>query len=245
MQTEDDATCDGFCGEATPYGCYCDAVCEQYGDCCGDFADQCDFGTPTCEGSCGEGTMYGCYCDDLCPFYNDCCGDYEDLCAEFVPVVEGQICAGGYLDGSDGGFMFKKGHCEQKCVDTDECAAFCFSKNPAGDNMKCLMFTDCDNFSSEFENGADASSYTCFAENPNLNDDEGEYGSDDYDYEYEYAVGSVLDVNVPESRPTYFYVGMFALIAMTSVAIYRYATNCARRKEMVDAKTSLLGVRSQ
>ncbi len=34
-------TCEGFCGGMSDYGCYCDATCEQYGDCCPDKVPVC------------------------------------------------------------------------------------------------------------------------------------------------------------------------------------------------------------
>ena len=36
-----DGTCDGFCGGASDGGCYCDSVCDNYGDCCDDKVDFC------------------------------------------------------------------------------------------------------------------------------------------------------------------------------------------------------------
>lgn len=34
-------TCEGFCGEKAPLGCWCDEQCAQYGDCCPDKSDHC------------------------------------------------------------------------------------------------------------------------------------------------------------------------------------------------------------
>ena len=34
-------TCEGYCGGQALAGCYCDPACENYGDCCPDFAQWC------------------------------------------------------------------------------------------------------------------------------------------------------------------------------------------------------------
>ena len=36
-----EASCEGACGGAALAGCYCDNVCEQYGDCCPDYKSVC------------------------------------------------------------------------------------------------------------------------------------------------------------------------------------------------------------
>ena len=36
-----EATCAGSCGQQALAGCYCDPSCEQYNDCCPDYAEQC------------------------------------------------------------------------------------------------------------------------------------------------------------------------------------------------------------
>jgi Zn-dependent metalloprotease len=35
------ASCEGYCGGASPDGCYCDRHCARYGDCCPDKTDVC------------------------------------------------------------------------------------------------------------------------------------------------------------------------------------------------------------
>lgn len=35
-------SCEGYCGEMAPTGCWCDEACAQYGDCCADKAEVCD-----------------------------------------------------------------------------------------------------------------------------------------------------------------------------------------------------------
>lgn len=87
------ASCEEQCGKPAAVGapCACDGQCEQYGDCCYDYAAQCK-GDPvgpkntTCKGSCG--TFFGgesCNCDAECVGYNDCCSDYLALCTEPDP----------------------------------------------------------------------------------------------------------------------------------------------------------------
>lgn len=80
-------SCAGACNGQSPDGCYCDAVCQYYGDCCPDFG-QCESswtaGFGSCANACG-GNGGGCWCDTACPGYGDCCSDYFQTCgrAEF------------------------------------------------------------------------------------------------------------------------------------------------------------------
>ena len=38
-----DCGCAAFdCGQVAPYGCFCDDICEDYGDCCADRGDVCE-----------------------------------------------------------------------------------------------------------------------------------------------------------------------------------------------------------
>jgi hypothetical protein len=82
-------SCAGACNGQSPDGCFCDAVCNFFGDCCPD-AVQCEPywnpGPGSCaqENACG-GNGGGCWCDTACPGYGDCCADYFQTCgrAEF------------------------------------------------------------------------------------------------------------------------------------------------------------------
>jgi len=73
------------CGlHATPDGggCYCDAECHLYGDCCEDVCDSCDhaFCNPaSCSfyGCHKLGAQQQCQCDEVCFQMGDCC---EDVC---------------------------------------------------------------------------------------------------------------------------------------------------------------------
>ncbi len=40
-------SCVGYCGKKAPGGCWCDNLCEQYGDCCSDKKQVCDNPQPT------------------------------------------------------------------------------------------------------------------------------------------------------------------------------------------------------
>lgn len=76
-------TCVDACGGAAADGsCWCDDLCEQYGDCCDDIADVCEAPAgPSCEEHCGGPVAGGvCWCDALCEQYGDCCEDYGPAC---------------------------------------------------------------------------------------------------------------------------------------------------------------------
>ncbi|MBX3130239.1 MAG: hypothetical protein KF718_26210 [Polyangiaceae bacterium] len=95
------ASCAGLCGAQAPQGCYCDADCAGYGDCCADYASVCGGGgsppseptpppqTPppgsgaSCVGFCGSSSPVpggSCYCDDSCETFGDCCADFVNAC---------------------------------------------------------------------------------------------------------------------------------------------------------------------
>jgi hypothetical protein len=49
-------SCAGACGESSPGGCFCDALCVSFGDCCGDFCVHCAQQYPqACSDDCGNG----------------------------------------------------------------------------------------------------------------------------------------------------------------------------------------------
>lgn len=74
--------CEDACGGQSASGCWCDEACEQYGDCCGDYAPQCVAPPPdSCSGSCGGQAPAGCWCDDACVQYGDCCTDIANTCS--------------------------------------------------------------------------------------------------------------------------------------------------------------------
>ena len=72
-------SCAGACGGASSGGCFCDASCSFFGDCCADFAPVCE--TNSCWEQCGGASPdFTCFCDDLCTGFGDCCSDFSDSC---------------------------------------------------------------------------------------------------------------------------------------------------------------------
>lgn len=87
-------SCVGACGGPAASGsCWCDAGCQQSGDCCGDYASACGGGgtsggagggcTPQLCTSGQPGSEGGvpCYCDPSCFAYGDCCSNVLLVCA--------------------------------------------------------------------------------------------------------------------------------------------------------------------
>jgi hypothetical protein len=71
-------SCLGNCGGSAGQ-CWCDDLCEQYGDCCRDHRNQCILNT--CDGNCDGPSLSGdCWCDVNCTYWGDCCNDYKELC---------------------------------------------------------------------------------------------------------------------------------------------------------------------
>jgi hypothetical protein len=70
-------SCDGNCGGQAPGGCFCDDLCEQFGDCCADKEEECDADPNSCidSNTCGGQAPGGCFCDSLCVQFGDCCDD--------------------------------------------------------------------------------------------------------------------------------------------------------------------------
>jgi hypothetical protein len=78
-EEEDPDSCEGHCGSSAPGGCWCDELCDFFGDCCDDKADACD--GPTCG---DEG--------DSCAGGGECCDGLH--CCAGVPVPVGQEFCG-------------------------------------------------------------------------------------------------------------------------------------------------------
>jgi formylglycine-generating enzyme required for sulfatase activity len=107
-QTEELAcipSCEGYCGETNPLGCFCDSSCASSGDCCTDVCSHCEWfwcGPSTCGGSC-SGKECG---DDGCGFS---CGSCQNgmTCENYtcVSVTEGfvPLTAGSFWMGSPDG----------------------------------------------------------------------------------------------------------------------------------------------
>jgi len=93
IQAGPSASCVERCGKKAPAGCFCDAQCAQYGDCCADKAEVCDAAPPpSCAGLCGGQNNAGCFCDSQCAFYGDCCGDYPETCTAPVDPCADVVC---------------------------------------------------------------------------------------------------------------------------------------------------------
>ncbi|MEN0064791.1 MAG: zinc metalloprotease [Myxococcota bacterium] len=94
------------CGAQAPGGCWCDAQCAQYGDCCDDVGTCNNEPPPTGPNpnSCAETTSCdgqapgGCWCDEACEAEGDCCFDVFTCDASPEPdpnsCVESQACGG-------------------------------------------------------------------------------------------------------------------------------------------------------
>ncbi|HMR75370.1 MAG TPA: SpoIID/LytB domain-containing protein [Polyangiaceae bacterium] len=96
-------SCQGQCGSSQPVpasepACYCDTLCTDNGDCCGDYQNLCGGGSPptppnpspnppasggSCVGACNspDATSAGCYCDSACLNFGDCCADFTAVCS--------------------------------------------------------------------------------------------------------------------------------------------------------------------
>lgn len=133
------ASCDGLCGGQAPAGCFCDAVCKEYGDCCADVDTFCDFAAPepaaapapdSCEEHCGGQAPAGCWCDSLCTGFGDCCGDYSNFCLGATTSCEGGC----------GKLAITGCYCDVLCETYHDCCEGYF-KNCAGgcscDGLEC------------------------------------------------------------------------------------------------------------
>ena len=113
-----ESTCEGFCGEQSPGGCFCDDLCVQNYNCCKDYQLWCDEEPPTCEGFCGKQSPGGCFCDDQCAEFNDCCEDYELWCEEEPLCGNGVVDSGETCDppGSVPDLHFPDNLCRPSCT---------------------------------------------------------------------------------------------------------------------------------
>ncbi|MCC6747181.1 MAG: hypothetical protein IT371_05940 [Deltaproteobacteria bacterium] len=80
LKSDGTNSCKGVCGGQAASGCWCDAECVKFGDCCQDKGPVCDRKPLTCEGSCGKQAPTGCWCDAECARYGDCCPDKAAKC---------------------------------------------------------------------------------------------------------------------------------------------------------------------
>ncbi|MBW2734347.1 MAG: proprotein convertase P-domain-containing protein [Deltaproteobacteria bacterium] len=84
--------CVGVCGRQAAVGCYCDALCVAFNDCCPDKALVCDYELPDCFGHCGGRHPQGCYCDAECTTFEDCCPGRVASCANDTSCSSTQTC---------------------------------------------------------------------------------------------------------------------------------------------------------
>jgi len=130
------ATCEGYCGEEAPAGCWCDTECEEWGDCCD---DRCEF----CPDMCGLDPCVDA-CADKCGTLGDCeCGECAD-----GKVCEANVCVdpcvpecGVAVCGDDG----CNGSCGE-CADGEVCdAGVCIPEMVADviDTIFCTTDDEC------------------------------------------------------------------------------------------------------
>lgn len=127
-------SCAGQCNSQNDMGgCYCNADCLTYGDCCADYTSACgggavnpnpvnpNPGTGTCAGNCNGGDMGGCYCSPDCVQFGDCCADYATSCGGANPANPAPgngSCAGKCNAGDVGGC-----YCNPDCLQFGDCCA--------------------------------------------------------------------------------------------------------------------------
>lgn len=84
-------SCAGLCGGGVAdESCWCDDLCQAYGDCCPDYLQVCNAPPPPVEGGCAANLCNSanpalengnpCYCDPACSEYGDCCSNYGSVC---------------------------------------------------------------------------------------------------------------------------------------------------------------------
>lgn len=114
----DPASCANSCGGQSPSGCWCDALCESFGNCCADKAAVCDAPPPpdpqSCEGHCGGQAPGGCWCDDQCVDFGNCCADKVAACG--APPPDPNSCVGECGGQAPGGCW-----CDSLCASYGDC----------------------------------------------------------------------------------------------------------------------------
>jgi len=108
-------TCSTGCFEPISAGdCFCDSLCEFYGDCCGDFDAICLPLVGSCDQNCGNAYIptnasdilngQTCSCTAECGIFFNCCDDYVSFCAEtFQPTQPPTFDLSAYEDFGDCG----------------------------------------------------------------------------------------------------------------------------------------------
>ncbi|MBV1858526.1 MAG: hypothetical protein KUG77_08950 [Nannocystaceae bacterium] len=122
-------SCEGFCGEMAPLGCYCDADCAADGDCC-----------PDAERVCAPVTA-----NEADPWIGTACNPDGDNCdfeadgvrAECMTFEDGDGVSHGFCSvPCSGACPDSDGHATTFCVEHDE-AGWCMAKASATYNDNC------------------------------------------------------------------------------------------------------------
>ncbi|XP_038071166.1 uncharacterized protein LOC119740040 [Patiria miniata] len=141
-------SCSGRCyTKGSQGGCFCDADCSYYSDCCPDFTSLCThssvedvFGEATCVDRCyTSGSQGGCYCDSACTYWGDCCSDFTSVCSrqpenDALGAASCQFrCS---TSGSQGGC-----YCDSVCPNYGDCcpdySIYCVHSTPSGSGGTC------------------------------------------------------------------------------------------------------------
>ncbi len=125
-----EATCAGSCGGSSPFGCFCDELCFEYGDCCEDICSACPDFTEQC----------GAICDPPCAD-GEICQDGE--CVECVPDCTDKECGSDGCGGSCGECAAGFGCAAGVCVESTGPAECLGPNEPSSDDCMGLTYEGC------------------------------------------------------------------------------------------------------
>jgi len=95
VKTLSSDSCEGRCDKSfdPDFSCQCNSRCNQFGDCCDDYEDQCHSGDDSCVGRCNESFNHDkpCQCNSACGSHHDCCDDYDQICSGGGGVTDQDI----------------------------------------------------------------------------------------------------------------------------------------------------------
>jgi hypothetical protein len=134
-----EATCEGSCGGGSPFGCFCDELCFEYGDCCLDVCDFCfeleqcvdlsNCGNGECNTEVGENCS-NCADDCLCEGEGEIC--FDGACC--VPSCEGLECGSDGCGGSCGECGPGMGCADGVCIESTGPAECLGPNEPSADS---------------------------------------------------------------------------------------------------------------
>jgi hypothetical protein len=132
----------GTCsGRAQDGDCFCDATCDDFGDCCADKEAVCGgaASAPSCAGHCGDSPNEFCFCDERCAENGDCCPDVEEACGQAGDQVTdcADPCAGAALDGDGVCRNGETGRFVKQFCCAAALAALCANTAPDPDGAHC------------------------------------------------------------------------------------------------------------